>query len=154
MAPLSANSLIGKIGGGKVALAGICGQPRGCSSIASTAAYPRQELPMIHPAAKFEFQRAIHEYGRWRAVDARARSPAAAWWWGCALAVCYEQDAVPVDWAHTLALPSGATYADAARVMLGALAEQTTLPWPDDFPQRYQHGPTDHSSGQAVLQEE
>ncbi|CAN5351777.1 hypothetical protein BH11PSE4_BH11PSE4_21060 [soil metagenome] len=109
---------------------------------------------MIHPAAKFEFQRAVHEYGRWRAVEERARSPAAAWWWGSALAVCNVQDAMPADWAHTLALPSGATYADAACVLLEALAEQTTQPWPDDFPRRYQHGPVAHSNGQAVLQEE
>ena len=102
---------------------------------------------MIHPAAKFAFERAVHEYGRWRAVEEQARSPAAAWWWGPALAVYREQEAMPVDWAHTLALPSGATDADAARVMLSALAGQTVLPWPDGFPRSYQPGPIDQSSG-------
>ena len=101
---------------------------------------------MLHPAAKFAFERAVHEYGRWRAVDEEARSPAAAWWWSPAMAVCREQDALPVDWAHILALPSGATYADAAQVMLNALAGQTALPWPDGFPRRYRHEPPEQTS--------
>ena len=102
---------------------------------------------MIRPAAKFEFERAVHEYGRWRAVEDEARSPAAAWWWSPAMAVCQEQNAMPVDWAHTLGLPSGATYADAAQLMLSTLAEQTALPWPEDFPRRYMPRPIDQSSG-------
>jgi hypothetical protein len=114
---------------------------------APIATHEQQETPMIHPAAKFEFERAVHQYGRWRAVEEEARSPAAAWWWSPALAVCREQDAMPIDWAHTLALPSGATYADAARVMLDALAEQTALPWPEEFPRRYQPRPNGQNDG-------
>ncbi len=30
-------------------------------------------------------------------------------------------------------MPAGATYADAAKMLLGALAGQTTVPWPYDF---------------------
>jgi hypothetical protein len=114
---------------------------------APITAHEQQETPMIHTAAKFEFERAVNQYGRWRAVEEEARSPAAAWWWSPALAVCREQDAMPIDWAHTLALPSGATYADAARVMLDALAEQTALPWPEEFPRRYQPRPISQNDG-------
>jgi hypothetical protein len=31
--------------------------------------------------------------------------------------------------------------------MLDALAEQTALPWPDEFPRRYHATPLDQSSG-------
>lgn len=98
---------------------------------------------MIHPAAKFQFERAVHEYARWHAVAADERSPAAAWWWAPALAVSNVQDTLPAGWAEMIGLPQGASYADGARLFLAAMAEQTSLPWPDDFPRRYQPATAD-----------
>ena len=98
---------------------------------------------MIHPAVKCEFERTVRDYAKWLAVDVDDRSPAAAWWWSPALAVYREQDEMPVAWAHAMALPSGASYADAARVLLDALAGQTALPWPEEFPRRYRPKPAD-----------
>ncbi|MDB5504128.1 MAG: hypothetical protein JWR89_4030, partial [Tardiphaga sp.] len=42
---------------------------------------------MVHPAEKFQFGRAVHEYARWLAVAEDERSPAPAWWWSPAFAV-------------------------------------------------------------------
>jgi hypothetical protein len=43
---------------------------------------------------------------------------------------------MPAAWCASLALPEGARYADGAAVFLKSLADQTALPWPDDFPRR------------------
>jgi hypothetical protein len=93
---------------------------------------------MIHPAARFQFERAVHEYARWRAVAEHERSPAAAWWWAPALAVSNVQDSLPAGWPAMIGLPQNASYADGARLLLAAMAGQTSLPWPDDFPRRHQ----------------
>jgi hypothetical protein len=100
---------------------------------------------MIHLAEKFQFERAIREYARWRAVDESERSPAAAWWWGPALAMSLAPDKLPAGWPELIGLQPGASYADGARLFLDALAEQTSLPWPDDFPRRYQATPADNT---------
>lgn len=92
---------------------------------------------MIHPAVKFPFGRAVHEYARWLAVPADDRSPAPAWWWSPALAVRSRPEPMPDDWSHMLGLPSGASYGDASQTFLAALADQTVQPWPEEFPQRY-----------------
>jgi len=96
---------------------------------------------MIHPAARFQFERTVRDYASWLAIDESERSPAAAWWWSSALALNHEAGEMPAEWAHTLALPSGASYADGARVLLDALAGQTALPWPEEFPRRSRPGP-------------
>jgi hypothetical protein len=46
---------------------------------------------------------------------------------------------MPADWCARLELPYGASYADGANVFLKSLADQTSLPWPDDFPRRAWH---------------
>jgi hypothetical protein len=92
---------------------------------------------MVHPAAKFQFERAIHEYAHWLAVAGDDRSAAPAWWWSPALAARESREPMPHDWSHMLGLPNGATYADAAQIFLRALADQTSLPWPEEFPRRY-----------------
>jgi hypothetical protein len=92
---------------------------------------------MIHPAAKFQFERTLREYAQWRAVADSERSPAAAWWWAPAFAVAQVQDRLPADWPQIAGLQPEASYADAAGLLLDALADQTALPWPDDFPRKY-----------------
>jgi hypothetical protein len=92
-----------------------------------------QENPM-HPAANVPFERAVREFARWRAVPEADRSPAPAWWWGPAFELREERPPMPPDWCARLELPVGSSLADGAAVLLNSLADQTSLPWPDDFP--------------------
>jgi hypothetical protein len=41
---------------------------------------------------------------------------------------------MPADWCARLELPNGSTLTDGAKVFLKCLADQTSLPWPGDFP--------------------
>jgi hypothetical protein len=96
---------------------------------------------MIHPAAKFQFERAIKEYARWMAIGENKRSPAPGWWWGSAFPLRDEADVLPTAWSAPMGLPDGARYADAAGLFLAAMASQHFQPWPseswpEDFPQR------------------
>jgi hypothetical protein len=88
----------------------------------------------MHQAANVQFERAVLEFVRWRAVPQQMRSPAPAWWWGTAFELCDVRQAMPNAWSASLELPDGATYADGAAVFLSSLADQTTLPWPAGFP--------------------
>ena len=85
-------------------------------------------------AAEVQFERAVREFVRWRAVPEPARSPAPAWWWGTAFELRDMRQPMPQAWCASLELPDGATFADGAQVFLGSLVDQTSLPWPDDFP--------------------
>jgi hypothetical protein len=91
----------------------------------------------MHPATKFGFERAVHEFARWCAVEREARSPAPAWWWDPALAALQQAEPMPLEWSQILGLPAASAYATGAQVLLGSLAAQTVLPWPDDFPRRH-----------------
>jgi hypothetical protein len=93
----------------------------------------------MHQAAKVQFERAVREFARWRAVPEEERSSAPAWWWGPAFEVLGVQQAMPADWCAWLELPESATYADGAAVFLESLADQTSLPGPDDFPRKASH---------------
>jgi len=93
----------------------------------------------MHPAANVQFERAVREFARWRAVPEAARSPAPAWWWGPALEVLGVQQPMPAAWCARLELPENSAFADGAGVFLTCLAEQTSLPWPDDFPGKVNH---------------
>ena len=93
----------------------------------------------MHRAANVQFERAVDEFVRWRAVPEDERSPAPAWWWGPAFEVLGVQQPMPADCCASLELPESATYADGAAVFLGLLAEQTSLPWPGDFPGKATH---------------
>jgi len=86
-----------------------------------------------------QFERAVAEFARWRAVPAQARSPAPAWWWGPAFEARVVLQPMPADWCSSLDLPDGAPVAAGAKVFLDSLAEQTSLPWPDDFPGKAGH---------------
>jgi hypothetical protein len=46
---------------------------------------------------------------------------------------------MPEAWSASLELPDGATYADGAEVFLKCLSDQTSLPWPGDFPDQATH---------------
>jgi len=93
----------------------------------------------MHQAANVQFERAVNEFVRWRAVPEEERSPAPAWWWGPAFEVLDAQQPMPAEWCSSLELPDRATYADGAEIFLNSLADQTSLPWPDDFPRKARH---------------
>jgi hypothetical protein len=93
----------------------------------------------MHRAANVQFERAVDEFVRWRAVAEEDRSPAPAWWWGPAFEVRGVEQAMPAEWCAGLKLPDGSSFADGAKVFLKSLAGQTSLPWPDDFPGKPGH---------------
>jgi hypothetical protein len=39
-------------------------------------------------------------------------------------------------WCFRLELPLSSSYAAGAAVLMAALADQTSLPWPDEFPRK------------------
>ena len=88
----------------------------------------------MHPAAKLQFERIIGEYVRWREIPDHARSPAPAWWWGPAIELSKTWQPLPDEWGARLGLPRNSTFADGAEVFLRAMARETLVPWPYDFP--------------------
>ena len=90
----------------------------------------------MHPAARQQFERMIEEYACWQAGPETERSPAPAWWWGPAIELRHATQSLPVEWCPLLGLPDMATYADGAQILLGTFREQTSLPWPHDFPRK------------------
>jgi hypothetical protein len=88
----------------------------------------------MHQAKSVQFERAVDEYVRWRAVPEQDRSPAPAWWWGPAFEMLGVRQQMPAERCAGLELPQSATYTDGAQVFLKSLADQKSLPWPDDFP--------------------
>jgi hypothetical protein len=85
----------------------------------------------MHQAVNVQFERAVGEFVRWRAVPEDERSPAPAWWWGPAFEILSLQQ--PME------LANGASYTAGAEVFLHSLEDQISLPWPDDFPRRPRH---------------
>jgi hypothetical protein len=94
----------------------------------------------MHPAADHQFSRVVGEYAQWRAVPEAERSQAPAWWWQPAFEVRERQELMSPIWCHHLELPAGSTYAAGAAVLLAALGDQTSLPWPDEFPRKIERG--------------
>ena len=92
----------------------------------------------MHPAARLQFERMIGEYIRWRGVPEKERSPAPAWWWGPALELRTSPQSLPVEWRAIFGLPDHATGAMVAEIFLSAFAGQTAVPWPYDFPGKYE----------------
>ena len=90
----------------------------------------------MHPAAKFQFERTAREYSKWRAVPEPERSPAPAWWWQPAFEVLNQHEEMPTVICHHLEVAVSSTYAVGAAVLMVTLADQTTLPWPDEFPRK------------------
>jgi hypothetical protein len=95
----------------------------------------------MHPAAKLQFERAARKFARWRAVPENDRSPAPAWWWQPAFEVVAQLEEMGALLCYRLQLPVGSTYAAGATVLMGTtLADQTSLPWPDEFPRKIERG--------------
>lgn len=90
----------------------------------------------MHQAARLQFERVVDEFARWLAVPEDERSPAPAWWWGPAIAVLEMHQPMPTTWSRAFGLGDGSTFADGARMVLSLFVEQTSLPWPDDFPRK------------------
>jgi hypothetical protein len=94
----------------------------------------------MHRAAKLQFERAAREFAQWRAVPEDERSPAPAWWWQPAFEVAGKQeDLAPQECRH-LELPLSSTYAAGATLPMATLADQMSLPWPDEFPRKANEG--------------
>src|ERR1039458_9868046 len=94
----------------------------------------------MHPAAKFQFERTAREFSQWRAVPEEDRSPAPAWWWQPAIEVVAQHEEMAALLCYRLQLPIGSTYAAGAAVLMATLADQTSLPWPDEFPRKIKRG--------------
>jgi hypothetical protein len=90
----------------------------------------------MHPAAKLQFERTAREFAQWRAVPVTDRSPAPAWWWQPAFEVVAQHEGMGALMCYRLQLPVGSTYAAGAAVLMATLADQTSLPWPDEFPRK------------------
>jgi hypothetical protein len=93
----------------------------------------------MHQAAKTQFERAAREYSQWRSVPERERSPAPGWWWQPAFEVRdLREEMIPL-WCYRLELPLGSTYAAGAALLMATLVDQKSLPWPDEFPRKFEH---------------
>ena len=53
-----------------------------------------------------------------------------------------EVEAMPADLCAGFELPSGSSYGSGAEVLMKALAEQTSLAWPDEFPKKFRQPDT------------
>jgi hypothetical protein len=91
----------------------------------------------MQQAARLQFERIASEFGSWRAIPDQERSPAPAWWWGPAMEALDEADVMPAELCAGFELPPGSSYGDAAEMLMQALAEQTSLSWPDQFPRKF-----------------
>src|SRR4051812_37981630 len=90
----------------------------------------------MHHAARLQFERTAGEYAGWRAVAADERSPAPAWWWGSAMDALDEAAAMSPELCASFELPPASPYSAAAETLMTALADQTSLGLPDEFPQK------------------
>jgi hypothetical protein len=90
----------------------------------------------MHQATSLQFERMMDELILWHAVPEDERSPAPAWWWGPAMAVLDTHEPMPQAWCRELGLGDGSSFAEGAHVLITLFADQTSLPWPDDFPRK------------------
>lgn len=90
----------------------------------------------MHQAASLQFERMMDELVLWHAVPEDERSPAPAWWWGPAMAVCDTHEPMRHTWCCELGLGDGSSFAEGAQALLTLFAEQTSLTRPDDFPRK------------------
>jgi hypothetical protein len=90
----------------------------------------------MHQAASLQFERVMDELVLWHAVPEDERSPAPAWWWGPAMAVCDAHEPMRHEWCCELGLGDGSSFAEGTRALLTLFAEQTSPTWPDHFPRK------------------
>ena len=90
----------------------------------------------MHQATTIQFERIAREFALWRTVPADERSPAPAWWWGPAMDILDEAETMSAELCASFELPPGSSYGGGAEVLMKALAEQTSLAWPDEFPRK------------------
>jgi len=69
-------------------------------------------------------------------VPGDERSPAPAWWWGPAIEVFREPDAMSAEICASLDLRSSSSYASGAAVLMNSLADQKSLPYAGEFPRK------------------
>jgi hypothetical protein len=91
----------------------------------------------VHQAVRLQFERIASEFASWRAIPDQERSPAPAWWWGPAMEALDETDAMSPELCVGFELPADSRYGDAAEMLMQALAQQTSLSWPDEFPRKF-----------------
>jgi hypothetical protein len=96
----------------------------------------------MHQATTLQFERIANEFALWRAVPEDQRSPAPAWWWGPAMDMLDQAQTMPSDLCASFELPPGSFYGGGAEVLMKALAEQTALTWPDEFPKKFRQPDT------------
>jgi hypothetical protein len=94
----------------------------------------------MHPLSKLNFERATREFAQWRAVPEKERSPAPAWWWQPAFELREWSEVMQPQWCKRLEIPLASTYAAGAAVLLATLADQKSLPLPDEFPRKIEQG--------------
>jgi hypothetical protein len=90
----------------------------------------------MHQATKMQFERIANEFALWRAVPEDERSPAPGWWWGPAMDVLDEPGVMPAEVCASLELQPDSSYGCGAEILMKALAEQTSLSRPDEFPNK------------------
>ena len=108
-----------------------------CAAFASQCVLTKTAGVPMHPALTFQFERAVNEYAQWRAVPAKDRSDAPAWWWDTALAATDESATMPAEWCATLGVSDGSTYAEGADVFMSTLVGQTHIPQTANFPRKF-----------------
>jgi hypothetical protein len=74
---------------------------------------------------------------QWRAVPEKDRSPSPEWWWQPAFEAAGQNKEMPPLICQRLELPLSSTYAAGAEMLLATLADQTSLPWPDEFTRKF-----------------
>jgi len=92
----------------------------------------------MQPAKQIDLERLAAEFTAWRAVEETQRSAAPGWWWGPAMALRGDREPMPAELAMPFGLPAGASFGDAAALMMRLMAPQKTVPQPGDFPRRRQ----------------
>ena len=90
----------------------------------------------MQQAAKLQFERIATEYASWRGVPDEERSPAPSWWWGPAMDARDVTEVMSPELCAKLDLAAGSSWGAAAELLMTALAGQTSLGWPDEFPKK------------------
>jgi hypothetical protein len=83
-----------------------------------------------------QFERIAAEYETWRAVAEQERSPAPAWWWGPAMDALHCAESMPPELCARLEMPPASSYGAGSGQLMTALAAQTSVTLPEEFPKK------------------